>query len=59
MKVAVVMNSPFLESFALIGPDYLHQPGEDVADDAAMVICDRELELEFTVKYPEKIIIGV
>lgn len=59
MKVAIMLESPLLEAFALIGADYLHETVEDIEEDAGLVITKKEFEQELIKKYPEKIIIGV
>ena len=59
MKVAVILDTPLLESFALIGADYLYDKlQENIDDDVGLMIVKKDLEKKLTMKYPNKIIIG-
>lgn len=63
MKVAVILESPLLEAFSLIGADYLYSTDEymsvTLGNDVTMVIVAQELEKQFNKRYPDKIIVGV
>lgn len=62
MKVAVILETPLLEAFSLIGADFIYSPDSypsRLDEEIGMIIVTQALEGQLTARYPDKIIVGV